>query len=148
MSQVDINEAIHWVKTLQTWALVGATPKQDKFANQLLRALVLMGKTVLPVNPAYPTIEGLTSSPSLAALPSRPDVVVFVMSPARMLDQIAALTAEDRFPLWFPPECFDENVVQAVEALPNAFIIDQCPINLGLQAGMLKEKPPINGKGC
>ena len=134
-------EAQLWVKNFNFWALVGASPKPAKYAYQLFQALRLMGKTVFPVNPAYPAIDGLQCYATLVALPIRPEVVVVGMAPARTLEQGGALQQEDRVPLWFPPPCFDDAVLAALEHRPYSFVADLCPIGLGLEAGLLKEKP-------
>ncbi|MES2767129.1 MAG: CoA-binding protein [Bacteroidota bacterium] len=40
-------------------AVLGASPKPDRFANKAVRMLMRHGYTVFPVNPAFPEVEGL-----------------------------------------------------------------------------------------
>lgn len=40
-------------------AVLGASPKPDRFANKAVRMLMRHGYNVLPVNPAFSEIEGL-----------------------------------------------------------------------------------------
>jgi uncharacterized protein len=62
-------------------AVLGASPKRERYSNQAVRLLREYGHTVLPVNPAQAEIEGLPVVASLDALPDVDTVTVYV-SPA------------------------------------------------------------------
>jgi predicted CoA-binding protein len=65
-------------------AVLGASPKPDRYANQAVRLLLRHGHTVAPVNPAYPEIEGLQAVPDLEALADGDvDTVTVYMNPGR-----------------------------------------------------------------
>ncbi len=49
-------------------AVLGASPKPDRYSNQALRLLAKLDYRPLPVNPAFPEIEGMTCFPNLAAI--------------------------------------------------------------------------------
>ena len=100
-----------------------------------------MGKTVIPVNPAYPSIDGIECRPSLDDLAIKPEILVFVMGPARTLEMLKTIPKEGCCHLWFPPQCYDETVLKALEGTRYSYVADLCPIGLGLEAGLLKEKP-------
>lgn len=51
-------------------AVLGASPKPDRYANQAVRLLVEKGHHVVPVNPAYEAIEGLPTARALSDIPS------------------------------------------------------------------------------
>lgn len=49
-------------------AVLGASPKKDRYANKAVTELLKFGHEVVPVNPAYAEIEGLPVASELAAL--------------------------------------------------------------------------------
>lgn len=49
-------------------AVLGASPKPDRFANRAMRLLTQHGHEVVPVNPAYAEIAGIPTAPDIAAL--------------------------------------------------------------------------------
>src|SRR5262245_33297138 len=57
-------------------ALVGATPNPASFAGKTLANLKAFAGTLYLVNAKYPSIDGRTCYPSVAALPEAPDCVV------------------------------------------------------------------------
>lgn len=50
-------------------AVLGASPKPDRYSNKAVKMLVAHHHEVVPVNPAQKTIEGLPVVPDLKALP-------------------------------------------------------------------------------
>ncbi len=49
----------------KTTAILGASPKADRYSNMALKRLQENGHPVIPVNPAYGEIEGVASTSSL-----------------------------------------------------------------------------------
>lgn len=78
---------------MATVAVLGASPKPERYANQAVRRLVQAGHQVIPVNPGQQQIEGLTVVPSLAAIQSAVDTVTVYVSSERVPDHLAALLA-------------------------------------------------------
>jgi len=68
------------------WAVVGATPRPDRAAFDILRLLGERGFTVFPVSPRYPEILGQKVYPSIEALPETPDVINLVVNPEAGLE--------------------------------------------------------------
>jgi len=70
-------------------AVVGATPKEGKVGNVLLRNLINYGfkGKIYPVNPKYSEILGIKSYPTISSIPSVPDVVV-VAVPAKVVPSV------------------------------------------------------------
>lgn len=66
----------------ETVAVVGASPKPERYSNKAVRLLREYGHTVLPVNPAQRDIEGLPVTPSIDALPRPVDTVTMYVSPS------------------------------------------------------------------
>src|SRR6266700_5309191 len=72
-------------------AILGASPKRGSARNTLVRVILKQGfkGAIYPVNPSHPDIEGLTSYPSLDALPEVPDLAL-VITPAETVPDIIA----------------------------------------------------------
>ena len=66
----------------ETVAVLGASPKPERYSNKAIRMLREYGHTVIPVNPAQKEIEGLAVVPDVAALPGNVDTVTLYVSPA------------------------------------------------------------------
>jgi predicted CoA-binding protein len=66
----------------ETVAVIGASPKPERYSNKAIRLLREYGHTVLPVNPIQTQIEGLTVTPDIESLPRPVDTVTMYVSPA------------------------------------------------------------------
>lgn len=65
----------------ETVAVIGASPKPERYSNKAIRLLREYGHEVLPVNPAQAEIEGLAVTPDIDALPRGVDTVTMYVSP-------------------------------------------------------------------
>lgn len=75
-------------------AVLGATPKPGRFANQVLQLLKEMGYQTTPIHPKFSEIEGLPVTQSLAEVQQAVDTLTLYVGPARlinMIDEIVAL---------------------------------------------------------
>jgi predicted CoA-binding protein len=75
----------------KTVAVIGASPKAERYSNKAVRLLREYGHTVLPVNPAQEKIEGLPVSRTIDALPRPVDTVTMYVSPAHSAPLLPAL---------------------------------------------------------
>lgn len=80
---VDMNEILEQ----KVWAVIGVSSDQTKYGYKVYIQLKKAGYSVYPVNPKLTTIDGDSCYPSLAALPSKPDVVNVVVPP-KVTEQI------------------------------------------------------------
>ncbi|HET7511305.1 MAG TPA: CoA-binding protein [Chthoniobacterales bacterium] len=74
-------------------AVLGASPKAERYSNQAVRLLGRYDYRPIPVNPAFGEIEGLTCYPTLAAIGQPLHTITVYLSPARstpLIDQILA----------------------------------------------------------
>jgi predicted CoA-binding protein len=72
-------------------AVLGASPKPDRYSNEAVRLLARFDYRPLPVNPAFDEIEGLTCFPNLAAIGEPVHTITIYLRPARstpLIDQI------------------------------------------------------------
>ena len=78
-------------------AILGASPKPDRYSNQALRLLAQYDHRPFPVNPAFAEIEGLKCYPTLAEISEPLHTVTLYLGAARstpLIDQILAAEPE------------------------------------------------------
>jgi predicted CoA-binding protein len=76
-------------------AVLGASPKPERYSNKALHMLVRYGHTVMPINPAHPEIDGLVGVRTVAELPVGLDTITIYVSAetsAKLADDIIAKT--------------------------------------------------------
>lgn len=74
-------------------AVLGASPREDRYSNQAVRLLASNDYRPIPVNPAYDEIEGLQCFPTLAEIGEPLHTVTLYLRPARstpLIDEILA----------------------------------------------------------
>lgn len=74
-------------------AVLGASPKPERYSNQAIRLLAGFDYRPIPVNPAYDEVEGLTCFPDLSAVGKPVHTVTVYLGPARstpLIDEILA----------------------------------------------------------
>jgi hypothetical protein len=74
-------------------AVLGASPKPDRYSNQAVRLLASFDYRPIPVNPTCDEIEGLPCFPNLAAIGEPVHTITLYLGPARstpLIDQIVA----------------------------------------------------------
>lgn len=86
---------------MATVAIIGASSDRSKYGNKSVRAHVVQGWDVFPVNPKGGQIEGLTAYASVKDVPvERLDRVSVYLPPAlamKVLDEIAAKGCDEVF---------------------------------------------------
>jgi predicted CoA-binding protein len=74
-------------------AVLGASPKPDRYSNQAVRLLASFDYRPIPVNPAYDEIEGLPCFPNLEAIDEPVHTITLYLGPARSTPLIDAIVA-------------------------------------------------------
>jgi predicted CoA-binding protein len=98
-------------------AVIGASGARHKFGNKAVRAYLRQGWTVYPVNPNEAVIEGLTSFPSVSAIPGAVDRASLYLPPAigiAVLDEIQRKGIRE---LWINPGAESDALVEKAERL-------------------------------
>ena len=75
-------------------AVLGASPKPDRYANMAQRQLAAAGYRPIPVNPAFPEIEGEKCFPNLGAIAEPVHTVTLYLGAPRstpLIDEIVGL---------------------------------------------------------
>jgi predicted CoA-binding protein len=87
-----------------TVAIVGASADRRKFGNKAVRAHVMRGYQVFPVNPRGGTVEGLPAYTALSEVPVRPlDRISVYLPPAALLQILPEIAAVGCRELWLNP---------------------------------------------
>jgi uncharacterized protein len=101
---------------MPTVAIVGASPKPERYSHQAVLKYRERGYTVWPVHPAGGTIAELPVFRDLTALPGRPDIICMYVNPVAglaLLDQILAAKPQV---LWLNPGADGEPLASAARA--------------------------------
>jgi len=108
------------------YAIVGATNNQEKYGYRVLVDLKDKGFRVVPINPKYQEVAGLTCYPALISLEERPDVVVLVVGEenAQKIVQNCIDSALNK--LWFQPGSEYDEAVALAESAGLNIITGQC----------------------
>ena len=77
-----MNEDIARMLAAATYAVVGASHRPEKYGHIAYQMLKSAGKTAYAVNPRAGVVDGDRCYPSLADLPTVPDVAVMIVPPA------------------------------------------------------------------
>ena len=81
------------MKTSETVAILGASPKPDRYAYKAFELLKEYGHRPIPINPAFPDIRGEKCYPTISDAPQPIDTVTLYLGEARsnpLMDEIVA----------------------------------------------------------
>ena len=73
---------------METVAVIGASPKQDRYSNKAIRMLSDYNHNPIPVAPKHETIEDRKVYHSLDDVPDKLDTVTLYLGPKRQSDDI------------------------------------------------------------
>lgn len=73
---------------METVAVIGASPLEDRYANKAMRLLTANGHIPIPVAPKHDTIEGKKVYRRLTDVPEKIDTVTLYVGPARQEEVI------------------------------------------------------------
>lgn len=118
------------LQTPRTYAIVGASQDHAKYGYEVFKILKQYGHVVLPINPKYAEIDGVSCYPSLADLPKKPDVVL-TAAPAPVSEKIAQTCAELSFPIfWMPTGTETDEAISICQHSGVTEIHGYCPLFL------------------
>ena len=75
--------------------VLGASPKRNRYSNMAVRQLAGSGYSVIPVNPAYKEIEGISAVPDLNSIDTEIDTLTMYVNPylgEKAVDDILSLS--------------------------------------------------------
>lgn len=100
--------ALEILKEKQNWAVIGVTPKHDKYGYKVYKKLCDLKKTVYPVSPVYPDIEGNPTYPNLSSINQNIDVVVFIVNKKFGQSYLEEMKKLNLPIAWMQPGTYDE----------------------------------------
>jgi predicted CoA-binding protein len=98
-------------------AVIGASTDRRKYGNKAVRAFASQGYDVVPVNPHEPSIEGLTTYPSVLAVPGAIDMATMYVPPDVGLQVIEDIARKNIPEVWFNPGSASDALVARAQAL-------------------------------
>ncbi len=101
---------------MPTVAIVGASPKPDRYSHQAVLKFRERGYTVYPVNPAGQSVDGLSAFKTLAEVPGTPDIVCMYVNPSTGVGMLDAILAKRPRVLWLNPGADGEPLASAARA--------------------------------
>lgn len=106
-------------------AVVGATPKKDRWGYRVFRRLVDEGYDAIPVHPTAPHVDQIPTYPSLSEIPGGVEAVSVITPPSASLGVVRE-AAEIGAPCWFQPGASSPEVLAEAERLGVATIDGPC----------------------
>ena len=81
------------LKNAKTIAVIGASTKRSRASNRIVRYLIQEGFQVIPVNPHYEIVEGMTSHRSIEDIPVDEEIDIFTIfrNPRFTLDTVDSI---------------------------------------------------------
>jgi len=105
LSDEEIREILKKYKKI---ALVGASPKPERDANEVMRYLLEKGYEVYPVNPRYSEVLGRKCYPSVIDIPDDVEIVDIFVRPEFARDYVEQAIRKGAKVVWFQFGTFDE----------------------------------------
>ncbi|ASJ16791.1 CoA-binding protein [Thermococcus chitonophagus] len=98
LSDDDIREILTKYKKI---ALVGASPKPERDANEVMRYLLEHGYEVYPVNPKYEEVLGRKCYPSVLDIPDKVEIVDLFIRPELTMEYVEQAIKKGAKVVWF-----------------------------------------------
>jgi len=129
---------------MPTVAIVGASPKPERYAFQALQRYRARGWTVWPVHPEHRLIGNCPVFPALSALPGRPDIICLYVNPSLGLAMLDDLVAARPRLLWLNPGADSDELVAAVRQR-GLYVIQACTLVVLAQEGGVERQLSLAG---
>ncbi|MCC7337795.1 MAG: CoA-binding protein [Pirellulaceae bacterium] len=91
----------------KTFAVAGASRDRSKYGNKVFQALVASGRTIYPLNPSVPEVEGHPAYATIADLPEVPESLSIVTPPHITREVIQQAIAAGVQYIWMQPGAED-----------------------------------------
>lgn len=96
--------------------VLGATPKEDRYAYMAMKMLLEYGHRPVPVNPAFDTVLGEKCYPSIADVPAPIDTVTLYLGEARSEPLISEILAANPKRIIFNPGAENPHLAREASA--------------------------------
>ncbi|THU92898.1 NAD(P)-binding protein [Dendrothele bispora CBS 962.96] len=107
-------------RSFPTIAVVGASSHNTKIGAQIVRYLLKIHKTVIPINPNHTTIQGLKSSKTILDLPNPERTVISVVVRPSITLGVLKQAMQIGIPyIWLQPGTEDTTVLSYIKSTPD-----------------------------
>ena len=107
-------------------ALVGASPKPERDANQVMRYLLERGYEVYPVNPRYSEVLGRKCYPSVLDIPDEVEIVDLFVRPEFTVDYVEQAIRKGAKVVWFQFGTFNEEAFKRAREAGLTAVAHRC----------------------
>ncbi|MCU4140686.1 MAG: putative CoA-binding protein [Methanophagales archaeon] len=128
-----------FLRPSHVFAVVGATPKREKYGYKIFKSLKEAGYKVYAVNPNHEEIEGERCYASLSELPEKPDVVDIVVPPAVTEQIVREAHRLGIKKIWMQPGAESEEAIKFCEEHGISVIHGLCVMLESLRAARKRE---------
>ena len=132
-------ELEEFLRPSHVFAVVGATPKREKYGYKIFKSLREAGYKVYAVNPNHKEIEGERCYASLSELPEKPDVVDIVVPPAVTEQIVREAHRLGIKKIWMQPGAESEEAIKFCEEHGISVIHGLCVMLESLRAARKRE---------
>ncbi len=107
-------------------ALVGASPKPERDANEVMRYLLEKGYEVYPVNPRYEEVLGRKCYPSVLDIPDEVEIVDFFVRPEFTMEYVEQAIKKGAKVVWFQFGTFNEEAFKRAREAGLTAVAHRC----------------------
>ncbi|KTC66442.1 CoA-binding protein (plasmid) [Legionella adelaidensis] len=112
---ISIHDGIEKFFESSAFAVVGASPKRDKYGNKVLRCYMQNGLTAYPINPIHKEIEGLACYKNVSELP---DTVqsISIITPSQVTEKVVIEAIKKGIKnIWMQPGAESDQAIKDCE---------------------------------
>ena len=120
------DDTIRHILGMQTIAVVGLSPNPGRPSNDVARYLLGHGYQIIPVNPGHEELLGQRSSPSLAAIPHKVDIVDVFRRPEHTPPIAREAVVIGAQALWLQLGVTNDEAASIAEAGGLLVVMDRC----------------------
>ncbi len=121
-----VENNINMFEEFKKWAVVGASPKKEKYGYKVFKTLVGRGFTVYPVHVAAKEIDGFKVYPNINSLPEIPEAVVLIIPPEKTLSVLNDMVKLNIHNVWFQPGSESEEAIEFCKKNDINFVSKAC----------------------
>ena len=123
MRDDDIREILTKYRKI---ALVGASPKPERDANEVMRYLLEKGYKVYPVNPRYEEVLGRKCYPSVLDIPDEVEIVDLFVRPEFTMEYVEQAIKKGAKVVWFQFGTFNEEAFKKAREAGLTAVAHRC----------------------
>ena len=96
---------------MKTVAVIGASSDRRKFGNKAFRAFQAEGYRVIPINPNESSIEGVSTYPTVTAVPDKIDMATVYVPPEIGITLLEGFEKKEIPEIWLNPGAESEALI-------------------------------------